>query len=297
MPFLPTTATMTGGQPSADNLYLIKGQQIPSGTALTNPVPIKSTDATTTATLFVSGAAAGAYQGAINVQPGANAAIAGGVGDGITVRTIAGTAAGTVATTVEIGANAQGANHLYIAGLSGVGEVYDEVYNQPVALQPITLSSTNPLAAPDPANTGEIFRCVQAGVAASAAAAIGTAFQVPKSGWYCLQLEVALGNAPAPAAPDINVPIVAVAGIDIGETLSFTFAKGVVVEPYGTMEFVAQEFAAADIVVAGGNVIKQFVSQHLFTVGETYTFTLKSSSALWNIGTNGQIKAELIAMC
>lgn len=297
MPILPPTSTYSGGA-SDNNLYMRVGQAavLPSGSTLVSPVNLKAADSSSEGAIYVDGAAAGGYQGAVNITPGVNASSA-FAGDGITVRTTPGSVAGTAATTVEVGANAQGPNHLYIAGLSGVGEVYDEVYNQPVALQPITLSATNPLAAPDPNNVGEIFRCIQAGVAASAAAAIGTNFAVPKTGWYCLQLEIALGNAPAPAAPDINVPITAAGGIDIGQTLSFVITKGVVVEPYGAMEYVAQEFAAADILVQGGNVIKQFVSQHLFAAGETYGFTLKSSSALWNIGTNGQIKAELIAMC
>ena len=44
-----------------------------------------------------------------------------------------------------------------------------------------------------------------------------------------------LSNANAPAAPDINVPITAVGTIDIGETLTFVIAQGVVVQPYGAM--------------------------------------------------------------
>lgn len=275
--------------------YLQDGASIAQPT-LVEPVAIRSQDLTTSAVLYVDGAAGAAYQGALNIMPGMNGT-APSAGAGITVRTIAGTAAGTAATTVEIGANAQGANHLYIAGLSGVGEVYDEVYNQPVSLQPITLSATNPLCAPIVGNVGEIFRCSQAGVVASATAAIGTAFQVPKSGWYSLQIEMKLGNAPAPTAPDINVPITAVGTIDIGETLSFAIVQGVVVEPYGLQECVSQEFAVSDILVQGGNVIRQYVSQHLFAAGTTYTFTLRSSSALWNIGAAGQLKAELIAMC
>lgn len=230
------------------------------------------------------------FVGGVNIVAGGNAASEDGAA-GVIIYAAAGGA-----TVMEVGDTSAG-NKILINGASGLGQVYDEVYNQPVSLQPISLSATNPLAAPDLANVGEIFRCTQAGVAASAAAAIGTNFVVPKSGWYSLQIEIALGNAPAPAAPDINVPIVSAGGIDIGQTLSFAIAKGVVVEPYGAMEYVAQEFAAADILVAGGNVIKQFVSQHLFDETQTYTFTLKSSSALWNIGTNGQIKAELIAMC
>lgn len=285
----------------SESYYLSKDAPIIAPT-LVSPITLQSGGAEGTlavpAEIFVPGPdhASPAYAGAVRISPGANVDAPNGAA-GVVIRAVEGTVAGTAATVMEIGTNGESPNQLLIAGADGLSQVYDELYNQPVALQAITLSATNPLAAPDPANVGEIFRCVQAGVAASAVGAIGTNFAVPKTGWYALQLEIALGNAPAPAAPDINVPIAAVGGIDIGQTLSFVITKGVVVEPYGAMEYVAQEFAAADIVVAGGNVIKQFVSQHLFTAGQTYSFTLKSSSALWNIGTNGQIKAELIAMC
>lgn len=260
--------------------------------SLISPVQLLSADLEAQAEIVCRGLNAGVpspYTGAIKLLPGASSV--GAAAEGLTVRSVGG------GTQVEVGTDGETPNVLAIAGASGLSQVYDEIYNQPVALQPITLSATNPLCAPIPANVGEIFRCTQAGVAASAAAAIGTNFQVPKSGWYALQIEMSLGNAPAPAAPDINVPIVAIGGIDLGETLTWAITDGVVVEPYAVQEFVSQEFAASAIVQQGGNVIKEHVSMHLFQAGTTYTFSLRSSSALWNIGTNGRLKAELIAMC
>jgi hypothetical protein len=271
-------------------LYLKKGDEIVSP-VLVEPVVIKAQDQTTAATLFVDGAGAGAYQGAINIVPGTNGtAVAAGAG--ITVRTAAGPS-----TIVEVGTNAQANNLLYIAGASGVSQVNDPVYNPAVALKAITMVASNPLCAPAAGNTGEIFRCAQAGVAAAATAAVGNTFTVPKSGWYSMQMEVKLENAAAPAAPSINVPITPVGTIDIGETLTFAFVQGVVLEPYGAMECVSSEFLASAITQQGGNVIRQYVSQHLFQAGSTYSFSLRSTSAAWNIGENGQIKVELIAMC
>lgn len=302
MPFIPPSATCTGGQPDVDNIYLIKGQQIPSGTVLTNPVPIESSDGTTNATLFVNGEDAGAYQGSINIQPGANATIPGGVGDGMTIRTIAGTAAGSVATTVEIGANAQGANHLYIAGLSGVGEVYDEVYNQPVSLQPLTITQVSATNVYDSNNPGEFFRCTQAGVAASVAAAIGCVIQVPRTGWYMCAIEIDLANAPAPAPISINTPINAQPPgyINVGETLQFSFVgpqPNVTVTPYGNLDVGAQELAQSQNLSANDGAVRQYTFMQKFDATQTYRFLFKASSPVWNIGAAGQIKAELIAMC
>lgn len=71
------------------------------------------------------------YVGAVNIVPGGNAASA-TPGAGITVRTAAGPS-----TIVEIGANAQGPNLLYVAGASGVSQVYDEKYNPAIKGTPV----------------------------------------------------------------------------------------------------------------------------------------------------------------
>jgi hypothetical protein len=246
--------------------------------------------------IYVDGTNAGGYTGAINIVPGVDEAIADEPGAGITIRTSE-AAPGVPATTVEIGTDTQGPNYLYVAGALGVSEVYNPLYNAAVSLKEITLSATDPLCEPDPANTGEIFRCEQAGVAAAAIAAIGTSFTVPETGWYALQMEVKLGNAPAPAAASINVPItVAAGGVNLGETLSFSFLQGVVGEPYGLMEVVSSEFVVSDILVQNTITVRNYCSMHFFDADNTYRFTFKPSSALWNIGAVGQIKAELIAM-
>jgi hypothetical protein len=239
-----------------------------------------------------------AYVGAVKITPGGNVAAENGSA-GIVIRAAAGETPSIAASTIlEVGTDGEAPNQVLIAGPEGLSEVYNELYNQPVALQPITLSATNPLCAPDPNNVGEIFRCEQAGVAASAVSAIGTNFVVPKTGWYALQTEVKLGNAPVPAAPTINVPItVAPGGVNFGETLSFSFADGVVTEPYGLMEVTSNEFVVSDILVANTITVRTYTSLHLFEAGNTYGFTLRASSGVWNIGDGGQIKCELIAMC
>jgi hypothetical protein len=57
------------------------------------------------------------------------------------------------------------------------------------------------------------------------------------------------------------------------------------------------ELCVAPILVANTITVRSYASLHLFDSTETYTFTLSSSSATWNIGAAGQLKAELIAMC
>jgi hypothetical protein len=267
------------------------------------PLSILSQDESTNANIFVNGEDAGAYMGAINITPGVNTTALLGAGAGITIRTVAGSVAGSAATTVEIGTNTQGGNNLLIAGLSGTGRVYDEVYNQPVALQAITMVTENPNCARDPANTSEIFRCAQAAVAAAdAGTGQGNSFTVPRTGFYALQLEVNLFNAAAPAAVTVNVPAIVAAGIDVYGSLGFSMTDGgVTVLPYGAHEMVGGELFSSDCLVQGSGVNKVHTGMYLLTAGTTYGFVMGASrpagSTAWNIGTNGQIKAELIAMC
>jgi hypothetical protein len=242
-------------------------------------------------TLSVNGATASPYGGSLSLNPGSNSVAPNGA-VGVNIRATA------TGCAVEVGTDGVGlVNTLGVAGEDGVSQVYNPLYNQPVALRAITLSDTNALCEPQVGNVGEIFRCEQAGVAAAAVAAVGTAFEVPRTGFYTLQIEYKLQNAPAPAAFDINVPIAAVNDIDIGQTLTFTIFQGVVVEPYGSSSVGSQEFAVQSIVTQGGGVTRRYVSEHLLEAGTVYTFSLRSSSALWNIGSAGQIKAELIAQC
>lgn len=189
MPLLPTSSTCYGGEPSAA-YYLRKGDPLAPGTVLTNPVPIRATDGSSTATIYVNSLSPNpVYQGAINIEPGANAGVPGGVGDGITIRTTPGTAGqgGGVATTVEIGANAQGPNRLYIAGLQGVGEVYDEVYNTPIKQTAIVNEQTT-LNSAAPATATRQFT-----------------FEAPKTGAYMLQIDINFFNVDT--TPVISVPV------------------------------------------------------------------------------------------
>jgi hypothetical protein len=286
---------VTHSAPS-NSYYALKTGGVLTDPTLVSPVELESADGNGSAQLTVVGfegnpPVSSVYTGSIGLRPGTSSL--GAAPAGVNIRSIANGVA------VEIGTDGAGiVNTLGVAGADGVAQVYDELYNQPVDLRPITLSATDPLCAPDPNNVGEIFRCEQAGVAAAASAAIGTNFVVPKTGWYALQTEVKLGNAPVPAAPTINVPItVAPGGVNFGETLSFSFADGVVTEPYGLMEVTSNEFVVSDILVANTITVRTYTSLHLFEAGNTYTFSLRASSGVWNIGDVGQIKCELIAMC
>lgn len=240
--------------------------------------------------IYVEGSAASGVGGSLALIPGSRTGAA-APDAGLTIL------AQPTGVSVYVGTNGQATNLLQVAGASGLSQVYDELYNQPMGLRALTLTNTNILAVPQVGNVGEIFRCVQAGVAASAIAAVGTNFTVPLSGFYTLQIEYKLQNAPAPAATDINVPITPVGDIDIGQTLTFTISQGVVVEPYGSSSVGSQEFAVQSIATQNGGITRRYVSEHLLVAGTVYTFNLRSSSALWNIGSAGQIKAELIAMC
>lgn len=280
-------------RPNATEAYYLKKGEPIDPAILVSPVGIQSADGVSTPSLIARGLVGGVptpYTGGITIEPASSSL--GPAPAGLNIH------AGVAGVAVEVGTNGAGiVNTLEIAGASGLSQVNDPVYNPAVALKAITMVSTNPLSAPTVGNTGEIFRCAQAGVVASATSAVGNTFTVPADGWYSLQMEVKLENDVAPAVPSINVPITPAGSIDIGETLTFTITQGVVVEPYGAMECVSQEFAVSSILQQGGNVIRQYVSQHLFQAGVNYVFALRSSSALWNIGANGQIKAELIAMC
>jgi hypothetical protein len=118
-----------------DTYYLKKGDPIVAP-LIEQPLYIEADDQTTNATLFVSGASAGAYQGALNLQPGVNTSSIAFPGAGITVRTAAGPS-----TIVEVGSNAQANNLLYIAGSSGVSQVYDEKYNPVIKSTAVASSS------------------------------------------------------------------------------------------------------------------------------------------------------------
>jgi hypothetical protein len=296
MPILPPTSTYSGGG-SDNNLYLRAGQPVvlPSGSTLTSAVNLKAADGSSTATLNVQGLADPVYQGAINLRPGINASSAAS-GQGLTVRTIAGGVAGSAATNVEIGTDGQGPNYLYIAGLSGVGQVYDEVYNQPVTLQPITKVQTDPLLTP--ANPEEILRCGQPAIAAAGLAPdppISNFFTVPRTGAYTIQTEVAVGNQGV--GNTVVIPSTVVGGVPIWESIGLSFrVQGGASLPYASFEVIGGEFYGEQAFASNSFITKTYTSIALLTAGVTYVVTL-TAGANWNIGTAGQIKTELISMC
>lgn len=299
MPILPPTSTYSGGA-SDNNLYLRAGQPlvVPSGSTLISAVNLKAADLSTTGAIFVNGDAAGAYKGAIDIQPGINATSA-QAGNGITIRTTAGAAPGSAATTVEIGANAQGPNHLYIAGTNNggeVGEVYDDVYNQPVSLQPMTMVQTNPNLTP--ANPEEVLRSGQAGIAAAIAApgTLFNVFQVPRSGAYMVQTEIAIGNAGP--ANTVVIPSTVVGGVPIWKSISLGFqVQGTVTPvPYAGFEIIGGDFYGDQAFAASSLITKTFTSLAILQAGVNYAIVLNAEAG-WNIGDGGQIKTELVAMC
>lgn len=262
---------------------------------LIEPVEIKSQDLTTNATLYVDGAAAGAYQGAINISPGLNATAATG-GAGMTIRTIAGAAAGSAATTVEVGTNAQGPNFLYVAGPAGVSEVYNERYNQPVALQTITIVGTNPVCAPT--GGAEVFRCAQAGVdAADAGPLVFNRIQVPKTGAYMMQTEIRMGNGAGPNT--VVLPSNIVGGVPLWYALQMSMTEfgTVIAVPYSSFEVLGGDFQAVETFESNSITIKTYSTVVFLDATKVYTVGLVSGNAAWNIGSAGQIKTELIAMC
>lgn len=236
-----------------------------------------------------------AYVGAVRISPGGNEDAPNGAA-GVVIRAGEGVNPGEACTIMEIGTNGESPNQLYIAGSQGLSEVYDELYNQPVALRDVVLSNVSPTNIVDTANPGEIFRCAQAGVAASALAAIGATVEVPRSGWYMVAIEVKMTNAPAPAPPSIELAIGAAGPFNVGSSLTFAMTDGVVANPYGVLDVNTMDFAVSQIADVNDGPVRQYSFMQLLEAETEYTFTLRSSNAAINIGV-GQIKAELIAMC
>lgn len=231
-----------------------------------------------------------AYVGAVIIQPGGNDESA-TPGNGITVRTGAGPS-----TIVEIGTDAEDNNLLYIAGGLGVGQVYDEKYNQPVALQTITIVASDPDCTPT--GGAEIFRCAQAAVAQAGAGTVQfNRIQVPKTGAYMMQSEIRMGNTAGPNT--VVLPSTLVGGVPVWNSLALGMQEfsTVIAVPYSSVEVIGGDFQAIDTFASSSLTIKTY-SQVLFLDStKVYAITLASNSALWNIGDAGQIKVELIAMC
>lgn len=270
--------------------YLQEGAEIVAPT-LVSPLQLKSADEGGEAVVAVGGLAAGVagpYTGAIFLEPGPSSA--GGAAAGIAIRS------GVGRTIVEVGADAESSALLYIAGPSGVGQVYDEVYNQPVALQPITKVQTAPLLTP--ANPEEILRATQPAIAAAIATPGSqfNVFAVPRSGAYMVQTEIAIGNATA--VNTVIIPSTLVGGVPIWKSISLGFQiQGTVTAvPYASFEVIGGDYYGDQAFSANGLITKTFTSVVILQAGVNYAVSLNAETG-WNIGDAGQIKTELIAMC
>jgi hypothetical protein len=276
------------GIPDNSTYYILKGQAI-DHPALVAPIDLLPDNKSTTANILVEGAN-GAYKGALTFNPGANSTIPAVQPDGLTLRAVAG------GVQVEVGTDGQAVNNLKIAGADGLSSVYDELYNQPVSLSPITQVQTAPLLTPD--NDEEVLRCVQAGIAAAIATPGSqfNIFSVPKTGAYMIQTEVAIGNATS--TNTVVIPSTVVGGVPIWKSISLGFQVQGTVQaiPYASFEILGGDFYGEQAFAANGLITKTFTSVAFLTAGINYAVTLNCDAG-WNIGSGGQIKTELITMC
>lgn len=271
--------------------YLQEGAEIVAPT-LVSPLQLKSADAGNGEAVIAvggfSGGVVGPYTGALFLEPGPSSA--GGAAAGVAIRSGAGR------TIVEVGADAESSALLYVAGPDGVGQVYDEKYNQPVSLQPIDMIQVNPNLTPT--NPEEVVRAGQAAVAAAIATPGSqfNIFQVPRSGAYMIQTEVFIGNAGP--TNTVVIPSTLVGGVPIWKSVSLSFSvQGTVIPvPYASFEVLGGDFYGDQAFAASSGVSKTFTSLAILTAGVNYAVTLNAGSG-WNIGDGGQIKTELIAMC
>jgi hypothetical protein len=258
------------------------------------PITLESADGEGTALMTVSGFEAGAayeYTGAISLRPGASSL--GPASDGITMRSVAG------GVSVEVGTDSQTVNTLSIAGPSGLAQVYDEVYKQPVALRDITIVGTDPDTAPQAGNVAEIFRCAQAAVQqAGAGTPQFNRIQVPRTGAYMLQTQVLMGNDQG-EPNTVVLPSTLVGGVPVWNSLELSMSEfgTVLLVPYSLVEVTGGDFQAIDTFASGSFTTRTFSQIVFLDATKVYAIVLAANSPLWNIGSGGQIKTELIAMC
>lgn len=274
----------------APSYYLLRNEALVEPT-LVAPIALESFDREATAQIAVRGFTGGApvaYTGGITLNPGASSL--GTAPAGLNVHSIANGCA------VEVGTDSATANTLSIAGPSGLGLVYDEVYNQPVSLQPITQVQTAPLLTP--ANPEEVLRATQAAVAAAIATPGSqfNIFRVPRSGAYMVQTEIAIGNATA--VNTVVIPSTLVGGVPIWKSISLGFQVQGTVQavPYASFEVIGGDFYGDQAFSANSLITKTFTSVAILQAGVNYAITLNCEAG-WNIGDGGQIKTELVAMC
>jgi hypothetical protein len=273
--------------------YLSKDQPL-LNPSLISPVQLLSADLETAAAIECRGYTAGEptpYSGAIKLLPGASSV--GAAAEGLTIRSVGG------GTQVEVGTDGETPNVLAIAGASGLAQVYDEIYNQPVQLQPITLVSTDPDCVPQAGNVGEIFRCGQTAVGQAGAGQVQfNTIRVPRAGAYMMQTEIVMGNSQG-QPNTVVLPSTLVGGVPVWNSLDvFMQVSGTVQPvPYSTVEVIGGDFQAIDTFATGKFTKRVFSQILLLDTDEDYAIVLAANSAAWNIGSAGQIKVELIAMC
>jgi hypothetical protein len=150
MSLLPPTAVWHTGDDDS-NIYLRKGDPLPSGQVLKSVVNIQAADASTTASISVTGNEVPSYKGAMVLISGANAS-------GPAQNILTGRTTGTNTMNLEVGDNDQ-VNNLFIAGTSGISQVFDEKYNPVDAITnaPVVQSVTPTGFSPNFGNIRPLF--------------------------------------------------------------------------------------------------------------------------------------------
>jgi hypothetical protein len=268
--------------------YVKKGEAV---STLVSPVSIQTANASTTAVINVEQNPVSEYHGAVSIFTGQSDSIPAPASLAITGVPQAD------GVQVYIGADGEtDVNVLAINGPDGLGQVYDEVYNQPVSLKTITIVESDPDTAPT--GGAEIFRCGQTAVAqAGAGFQQFNQIQVPKTGAYMLQTQIAMGNGPG--ANTVVLPSTLVGGVPIWNALFIGMQEysTVISVPYSSVEVIGGDFQAIDTFESNSLTIRVYSQVVFLDSTKIYAITLGANSPLWNIGSAGAIKVELIAMC
>jgi hypothetical protein len=225
--------------------------------------------------IIVNGNNASEYGGSISLNPSSNSGASAQVG--VNIKSAA------AGCEVEVGTNGAGiVNTLSIAGVDGLSQVYDGTYNQPVALPVITFPDPpagNPAHPPEEGNTGEVFRTT-----AFTGVSQQNVFTVAKAAWYGVQTEVRVGGTGAVLPIVAGVPAAIQAGIS-----SY--------EPLATVPYQKNWISAVDLLTTDDTsnfTAKVFTTFAYLVPDVEYAYSIVSTDTTWNLGVNGQIKAELI---
>jgi len=222
--------------------------------------------------IYVEGSAASAVGGSLALIPGSRTGAA-APSAGLTI------VSQPTGVQVYVGTNAQATNNLSVAGASGLSQVYDGVYNQPVDLVPIAIAI--PTYPPQVGNTGEIFRSTSF----TGPLEQNQNITVPKTGWYMLQTELRVGGA------GVSLP-----GVPAGVpgAIQFNFTQGATAVPYAS-----NSVSALSLYNDSDLDLDTYMMHNLLylTAATNYFYgVLGVPNAGFNLGASGQIKAELISM-